>query len=74
VAFVEEAITYAKNKMCNKDGCDVVADAIALAMDRLAVSNATHSRHALQHTWNILQHTAAHCNTLQHAATWMNGM
>ena len=37
VAFVEEAITYAKEKMCNMDGCDV-DDAIALAMDRLAVN------------------------------------
>ena len=37
VEFVEEAITYAKEKMCNMDGCDV-DDAIALAMDRLAVN------------------------------------
>ena len=37
VAFVEEAITYAKEKMCNMDGCDV-DDAIAFAMDRLAVN------------------------------------
>jgi len=37
VAFVDEAITYAKEKMCNSDGCDV-DDAIALAMDRLAVN------------------------------------
>jgi len=38
VAFVDEAITYAKEKMCNKDGCDVIDDTIALAMDRLAVN------------------------------------
>jgi transaldolase len=38
VAFVDEAITYAKNKMCNKDGCDTPDEAVALAMDRLAVN------------------------------------
>jgi hypothetical protein len=37
VEFVDEAITYAKEKMCNMDGCEV-NDAIALAMDRLAVN------------------------------------
>ncbi len=34
---MDEAITYAKEKLCVGDGCEI-DDVIALAMDRLAVN------------------------------------